>query len=139
MIIDGGDVFRIEHERQPNARTIWMPKRFRHNANDGVKSPINQQRASEHIWSRIKCITPEIVANNCNRRAGVAPFFRRKAATLCGRQTKNRKEIRGDLRRWHCLRRSTIVYSHASDAACASGDVFKSVAAVFAELLHRAS
>ena len=53
VIVDRRGIVRLENERQPDVRAIWMPKRFRHHANDRSRRAIDHDRTSKNITSPV--------------------------------------------------------------------------------------
>src|SRR5437762_7917433 len=131
MIINGGDVVRLERKRQPNAGAVRMTESPRHHSDHGVLSAVNYERASQNVSSSVHRLTPEIVTDNHDGRSFVPTLVSIKVPALHRRQPENGKKVGGYTRRRNSFSGRGIVETDYRYAACACADVFKNIAAEF--------
>src|SRR5436189_5127358 len=96
MVVDRGEVVRLEHQWQPDARAIRMPKRFRHYADDRARGAIEHNRRADDIGACIQDVAPEIMVHYGDWRRALITLFDGEVTAVSGTDTEHRKEIRGD-------------------------------------------
>ena len=91
-------------KRDPNARAIRMPKRLRHDADDGVRSAVEKQNGTDDIRARVQILAPKIIAHDRDCGPASAIFLLGKTAAARRRETENGEKVRADARGRHAAR-----------------------------------
>src|SRR6476660_8730149 len=110
-----------------------MPKRCRHDTNDGPRCAIDYDRAAENIRARVQGVAPKIIADDHHRSAAFLPLVRSEIPTAHGWQRENIEEIGRNQRRRNGARGRTIIQPNDRSAAGSAGDILENIATKFAK------